>query len=67
MTPMVFMILKWEKELEQPDRPLIQWRTYARLLRTKEKKQPEARGINSTKTRNRCAFADLGQYQTATD
>jgi hypothetical protein len=67
MTPMVFMILKWEKVLERPDRPLIQWQTYARLLKTKEKKQLEGKDINSAKTRNGCASVDLGKYQTSTN
>ena len=67
MTPIVLMILKWEKELERPDRPLTQWRIYAHLLKTKEKKPPEGKGVNSAETRKRCAFTDLGEYQTSTN
>lgn len=67
MTPIVLMILKWEKELERPDRPLTQWRIYAHLLKTKEKKQPEGKGVNSAKTQKRCAFVDLSECQTSTN
>ena len=67
MTPMVFMSLKWEKELERPDWSLIQWRIFSRLLKTKEKRQLEGKGANDTRTRTQCTFSDLGAYQTSTN
>jgi hypothetical protein len=67
MNPMVFMILKWEKELEHPDHHQRQWQTYARLLKTKEKKQPERKSTESVKTQKRRASTALGKYQTSTN
>ena len=40
---------------------------YAHLLKTKEKKQPEGKGVNSAKTQKRCAFVDLSECQTSTN
>ena len=63
MVPMVHMILKWEKELERPDRPFIQHQIYARLLKAKKENQLERKTTQSTKTQKRCDFVNHTEPQ----
>ena len=67
MDPMVLMILKWEKELEHPNRSRIQWQIFKRLLRPKEDKQSGRKGIKSVSSQKRCDFADHVEYQTCSE
>lgn len=50
MIPMVSMILKWEKELEEPNRHLRQVEVYSRLLRSKKNGQSTAKNPKKAKT-----------------
>ena len=63
MNPMAHMILKWEKELEHPNRPRIQWQIFKRLLSTKEDNQPKRKSIHRGKAHKRCDCADHVEYQ----
>ena len=67
MNPMVFMILKWEKELEHPNRPLIQWQIFKRLLTTKEDNPPGRKSIKSISSQKQCDCADRVEYQTCNE
>lgn len=59
MIPMVHMILKWEKELERPNRPFIQHQIYA----PKKENQSERKTTQHTKTQKRCDFVNLVEPQ----
>ena len=58
MVPMVHMILKWEKEIEQPNRPFIRHQIYAHLLKAKKENQSERKITQHTKTQKRCDFVN---------
>ena len=51
MIPMVSMILKWEKELEDPNRHLRQAEVYGRLLRSKNTDTPKPKREKQAKAK----------------
>ena len=63
MIPMVHMILKWEKELEQPNRPCIQYQIFSHWLKTKEEKLPERENTKRVKNQKQCDVANLVECQ----
>ena len=64
MNQMVSMILKWEKELENPDHTLFQWKVYERLLMTKTDKHPEKSRVQRNKDQNQSDQDNLATCPT---
>ena len=57
MIPMASMILKWEKELEDPNRHLHQTQVYARLLKVENTDQPEPKSKKKAKINKESNYA----------
>jgi len=66
MIPMVHMILDWEKELEQPNRPFSPHQVYGRLLKTEGDKLPKRENTKRVKNQKQCDVANLIECQCAT-
>lgn len=67
MNPIVFMTLKWEKELEQPNRPFIQHQVYGGLLKSKKDERPKTKSPKSTQTHKQCNYVNLVEPQTCNE